>query len=1577
MTPFEGPRQSRRMPTRRAELVKRRSCGFEQLEPRLPLTVNVLTWHNDIARDGLNSNETMLTTSNVGSGTFGQLFSYNVQGQVYGQPLYVSNLAIPGKGTHNVVFVVTENNDVYALDANSNAGASAGVLWHVNFGLAAAMPNNFFGNRYGPYHDINPQVGITSTPVIDLATGTMYIDSFTNDVAGQNAYSHHIHALDITTGADKMTPMLVSASVQGNGNGGNGTTIPFVATRQLQRPALTLLNGVLYVAYSGYADTDPYNGWILGFNPSNLQLVGAFNTTPNLLPGGSENTGGQAGEGGIWMTGAGPASDGTNMFLLVGNGDFSVAQGDYGDSALKISPDTSTAANPNINGYGMHVADYFTPFNEMDLASADADLGSGGGIVLPDQPGAHPHEYIGSGKQGVIYLLDRDSMGGHGTSDTGRVIQEINLGNGNFDTAAYFNQAVYYHGVNGVLKAYTLTNGLLSAAPAMQSTVSYNGSQQGATPSISANGTANGIVWDVQFSGTHQILHAYDATTLQELYNSSQNAARDQLGVGVKFITPTIADGEVFVGGTGYVAVFGLLTPPTSPPDAPSNLTAAALSATSVQLTWVNNATNQAGFKIERSTDGTNFTQIALAGASALNYVDTTANPSTTYTYRIRATNVIGDSAYAGPVNITTPAVTGAIGVYHLDAGSGTTAVDSAGTNNGALTGPTGTLPQWVAPGKVGAAALKFTGDGVAKSTNPQSAVQTATNLAPVLGATASLTAWIKTTQAGNNALYNAPAITGVEQAGANNDVRWGYLDASGHIGVGAGNGVANNAGVISTSVVNDGNWHFVAFTRDATTGICQVYVDGALQASGNSGTGNKTSTFRLIGAQSDVAGDGTTSQGATYFNGQLDEVGIYNRVLTGAEIQGLGVVGAPPVAGIVDLYHFNENAGTTTADSAGTNNGTLIGTGSTLPIWVLPGKIGTAALSFSGNGTYNQPLASQTGVTLANNLAPILGGTSSLAAWFKTTQVGNATHWQAPAITGVEQAGAGNDINWGTLDAGGHIGIYVADAGGVFSPNAVNDGQWHHVAMTRDATTGQVQLFIDGALVGTGAFDAGNKTSQFNLIGALEDVAADGVTPSGGNFFNGQLDEVRIYNQVLSTIDVQGLAVIPGAPTLNTAAASPGPVVHLAWTTPSNFTQSIEIDRKTGPSGTYAPLVTLGGGTTMYDDTTVVAGTQYFYVVKAIDLAGTSPASNELTVTPPMPTVVANSVFYNGSTFDGFNGSSNLPDTTSVPSNKQTLLPGQTATFQNVTSYSKGINGVLVDVANFYNLPRFEDYAFQVSTDGVTWTKAPDPSIINVYPGRGPSGSTQITIIWDDNEIQNEWLQVKVLADDHTGLANDDVFYIGNLVGATGADNTASAAVVGPDDATAIAAHPKSIFTKAAITDLYDINRDGQVNANDAIKARNSAGNSLPFISPPAPGGGGMAAAATTSVSTSALTESGDAGSASGVGSSVTSTNTTTVEPLQSATAAPATNAPAVAPLAPSARRLPPLPKISLIAGQLADAAAAPARQPGRPAVMAVWDAHDDANHASAWWSGHRIDDPQSDLAALLADRVTSRLKS
>ena len=615
----------------------------EMLEARRLLSVNVLTWHDDLARTGLNSNETVLTPANVAQATFGKLFSYPVDGQVYAEPLYVSNLAIPGQGTHNVVFVATEHDSVYAFDANSNSGANGGLLWHVSLGTSAAMPNSYFGNRYGPYHDLTPEVGITGTPVIDLSTNTMYLDAFTND--GPGVYSHHIHALDITTGADKVTPpVLVAATFPGNGVEGDGTTISFLATQQLQRPALTLLNGTLYVAYGSYADTNPYHGWVLGFDPSTLKLQSIFNTTPNFV----DPTDPNAGEGAIWQAGAGLASDGSSLYFVTGNGDFDPTIGDYGDSFVKLSTANST----------LTVNDYFTPFNQQQLANADEDLGSGGVMLLPDSVGsaAHPHLMIGSGKQGLAYLVDRDNLGQF-DPNTDHVVQEVQLSGSIFSNPAYFNSRIYYRGGTGQLQAFSIANAVMSSSPVAHTITSYGngpGNGGGSTPSISSNGNTNGIVWDIQGGGTG-VLHAYDATTLAQLYNSNQAGARDQLSSSVKFTTPMTADGEVFVGTGNALAVFGLLTAPTQPPAAPTNLTATALAPTQVQLKWVNNANNQSGFKIERSTDGVTFAQIAVAGANATSYLDTTASPSTQYFYRVRATNSAGDSGYTNVANVTTP----------------------------------------------------------------------------------------------------------------------------------------------------------------------------------------------------------------------------------------------------------------------------------------------------------------------------------------------------------------------------------------------------------------------------------------------------------------------------------------------------------------------------------------------------------------------------------------------------------------------------------------------------------------------------------------------------------------------------------------------------------------------------------------------------------------------------------------------------------------------------------------------------------------------------------------------------------
>lgn len=518
--------------------------------------VNVLTYHNDFARTGQNPNETILTPANVNTNTFGKVFSYPVDGQIYAQPLYVSGLVIPGQGTHNVVFVATMHDSVYAFDGDSNAGPNGGLLWHVNLGTSAVMPNNDFGNRYGQYHDIRPEVGVIGTPVIDLSAGTIYLSAFTHE---GSSYIQRIHALSITDGTEKpFSPVLVSATINGKGVSSSGGKLSFDSMHNgLQRPALTLAGGVLYVAYSGFADTDPYHGWLLGFDAATLQQLTnrIFVTTPNST---TADWGPNAGEGGIWMGGNGPLVDAqTNLFFEVANGPFNANTNgtEYGDSFMKLSTTN-----------GLAVADYFTPFNQASLAAADSDLGSGGPVLLPEEVGStnHPHLIVGAGKGGTIYLVDRDNMGHFNAGNDSQIVQSMpGAIMASFATPAYFNKTIYYQANGDRMKAFAITNGVLSSTPIHRSspTIPF----PGATPSISANGTANGIVWALDngavSSGTPigpTVLHAYDAGNLtNQLYNSSQAGVRDTASFAVKTSVPTIANGKVYVGGASALTVYG------------------------------------------------------------------------------------------------------------------------------------------------------------------------------------------------------------------------------------------------------------------------------------------------------------------------------------------------------------------------------------------------------------------------------------------------------------------------------------------------------------------------------------------------------------------------------------------------------------------------------------------------------------------------------------------------------------------------------------------------------------------------------------------------------------------------------------------------------------------------------------------------------------------------------------------------------------------------------------------------------------------------------------------------------------
>jgi hypothetical protein len=377
------------------------------------------------------------------------------------------------------------------------------------------------------------------------------------------------------------------------------------------------------------------------------------------------------------------------------------------------------------------------------------------------------------------------------------------------------------------------------------------------------------------------------------------------------------------------------------------------------------------------------------------------------------------------------------------------------------------------------------------------------------------------------------------------------------------------------------------------------------------------------------------------------------------------------------------------------------------------------------------------------------------------------------------------------------------------------------------------VQIYIDGVLNASGTLDTGTKAAQFYLVGALTDRNNAGYV-TGANYFNGQLDEVRIYNHVLSASEIAALGQIPSPPSglsVSTVADS-GSILQLSWTNTAVATQDIAIERKIGASGTYEQIATVASTENSYFDTNLDAGTQYFYRVQAVGAAGASDYSNESSAIPPVPEIVGHFIFYNTSSFDGQNGSSNVADGFALATDKQVLLPGETATFANYSSYSKGINGIMIDIKNFEGSITPDDYEIRVgnSSDPTQWDLAPDPTFVTEYPGFGVGGSIRLELVWDNNTIQNEWVQVTLKADANTQLLADDVFYFGNAIGETG--NSTTDAIV---DGTDVAAVHNNYTATATITNPYDFNRDKVVDATDeAIAAANQGSPALILFTAP-----------------------------------------------------------------------------------------------------------------------------------------------
>jgi hypothetical protein len=497
----------------------------------------MLTYHNDNLRSGQNPLETTLAPVNVRTATFGKLHSLAVDGYVYAQPLYAANVPVAGQ-LRNLLIVATQHNSVYAFDAD---GPSSTPLWHTSFNDLA------IGRTAVPAADTQcaetlPEIGITSTPVIDPVTGTLYVVAMTKE---DGVHAHRLHALDITSGGTRSgTGTLIEAVVAGSAqpNDGKGRLV-FGSLLQNQRAALLLSNGAVYVSFASFCDLGDHHGWMMAYDAKTLSRLGAFSVTPDGT------------EGGIWQGGGGPAADADgSVYVATGDGSFDVTSGgrNFGDSVLKFGSPT------------LAVADYFTPFNQASLEAVNGDLGSGGTMLLPDQAVGPVRLMVAGGKQGFVYLLNRDSLGGFQVGQDSQIVQSFPVGAcgagacGMFGTPAYFNDSVYIAAAHDRLKAFALKNGNLTLSNQSASTFRW----PGATPVVSADGATDGIVWTLETngSGAPAVLRAHAAANVSlELYSSAQNPARDAPGRAIKFSVPTVFNGRVYVGTQGQVSVYGLL----------------------------------------------------------------------------------------------------------------------------------------------------------------------------------------------------------------------------------------------------------------------------------------------------------------------------------------------------------------------------------------------------------------------------------------------------------------------------------------------------------------------------------------------------------------------------------------------------------------------------------------------------------------------------------------------------------------------------------------------------------------------------------------------------------------------------------------------------------------------------------------------------------------------------------------------------------------------------------------------------------------------------------------------------------
>jgi large repetitive protein len=1047
--------------------------------------VDITTWQGSLQHTGLNSNETVLTPGVVGSpGNFGLLFTQQTDGQTYGQPLYMSSQtlaglpgAFPDGKKHNVVYIATQSGSLYAFDADADPqganpnGTNSSPLWHTSLIPPGDTP---LVQTDVASSDILGNLSVTTTPVIDPVSGTIYIVSAVKNPSLTPPFQQFLHALDLKTGLEKTgSPVLINPTFTGTPTVSNNDTDPVTAPagqiafsplHEHLREAMVLYNGIIYLSYASHSDQTPYYGEILGYDASTLSLVKTFITTPN----------GQGGAAGLWQSGAGPAIDAFgNMYLITGNGPFDQIgqQNDWGESVLKLPTNSPAAQMPLPFS---DTTSWFTPNNWSQLNSGtsaglapDRDLGSGGMLLLPDQTqGSHTHLMVGGGKAGVLYVLDRDSLGGLTANDT-TAVQEIVEPSGTslFVTPAYFNGNIYYAPAGGHLEQRQVQYDPTFEPPhylsstAITSTV--NAPFKGAGVFISSNGNSNGIVWTLG-----NALTAYDATNVTNpIFNTNTNVP----GIGgqcqtAKFTLPIEANSKVYYTcfnantNIGYLFVSGLFPVAVGTPPAPSNLTAVANSASQITTSWTNNSTSQTGFTftINRATNPTGpFSLAGSVSAGTTTFTDIERNPGTTYYYQVLATNGNGSSNATNVASATTfPAFAspGLVAYWNMDDGSSANVFDVTGNGN-----------QGTSMGEAAGTSLGYINGGwIFHGTSANDRIVVPNNPALQFAANQSFTlsAWL-----------NPVSLTGKEQAlivkSADQGNQYGIFINSANQWTVRGPG-----GDLVGPTPNINTWTNIALVQDATAGTRSLYVNGVLQASRPAQAAD--------GAGDLWMGEQNVTGSAEGYEGRIDEVRIYNTALTPSSIT---TTLAPAIL---------EAVSTQTHGSAGT-----------FPLTLFPAStIQTEPRIGSVAGTYNLMLhfaAPVTGVTASLTVQP--GITQSAVGNIASITFDSTNTIATVALTGVQNSQALDLHLAGVLPAsvpGGGVATIPGTAdipfnilqGDVTGDHVVNAADY--TAVSKNLTAALTQTTAPYDLNGDGLVNTADQNLVAGLAGSTLNVQTD-----------------------------------------------------------------------------------------------------------------------------------------------------------------------------------------------------------------------------------------------------------------------------------------------------------------------------------------------------------------------------------------------------------------------------------------------------------------------------------------------------